>query len=263
VKDARSARHHCVVCELFGCTDWGRKFRFEVRNGQGQTQAQQIKASSRFELRFTVLRPVRAEEEALLDLTLRLIAEYGALGGKTVFKPSKINSSKLHHRDFGLIKLVTASNTATTKREDLHAFVQQGRWRKVEHCDFAWASLMNFWCVPGRHLSRESDLKSSFNREIGRPDPKSQAQGDDSWLAGRRARSDGGRRARSDAVQPESKKVFSFRQPQRTFGFVKPGTIGFGEIKSRLRIEWPTLQDSEFLTGEEILRRLTEAAIPS
>lgn len=22
--------HHCVVCELFGCTGWARKFRFEV-----------------------------------------------------------------------------------------------------------------------------------------------------------------------------------------------------------------------------------------
>lgn len=22
--------HHCVVCELFGCTGWARKFRFQV-----------------------------------------------------------------------------------------------------------------------------------------------------------------------------------------------------------------------------------------
>ena len=26
---------HCVVCELFGCTGWARKFRFDVRNAQG------------------------------------------------------------------------------------------------------------------------------------------------------------------------------------------------------------------------------------
>jgi CRISPR-associated protein Cmr1 len=25
----------CIGCELFGCTGWGRKFRFEVRDGSG------------------------------------------------------------------------------------------------------------------------------------------------------------------------------------------------------------------------------------
>lgn len=80
--------HHCVVCELFGCTGWARKFRFEVLDQSGKTKVEQIKKDDVVQLRFTPLRPVCDQEWALLDLTLRLIADYGAIGGKTVYKPS-------------------------------------------------------------------------------------------------------------------------------------------------------------------------------
>ncbi len=45
------------------------------------------------------MRPIRDEEWCLLDATLRLIAEYGAIGGKTVFKPSDEpnGQAQLHH----------------------------------------------------------------------------------------------------------------------------------------------------------------------
>jgi CRISPR type III-B/RAMP module RAMP protein Cmr1 len=81
--------HHCVVCELFGCTGWARKFRLEVLDENRQPKSDQIKAGDIFILRFTELRPIREEEWCLLDLTLWLIAEYGATGGKTVLKPSE------------------------------------------------------------------------------------------------------------------------------------------------------------------------------
>ncbi|WP_347242801.1 type III-B CRISPR module RAMP protein Cmr1, partial [Thermogutta sp.] len=87
---------HCVVCELFGCTGWARKFRLMVlaENGQviqnlmvlgenGQAIQNQIQAGQIFTLRFLPLRPIRDEEWCLLDATLRLIADYGAIGGKT------------------------------------------------------------------------------------------------------------------------------------------------------------------------------------
>jgi hypothetical protein len=80
---------HCAVCELFGCTGWGRKFRFDVLKDGGGIQRDQIKIGEHFRLRFTPLRPISTEELALIDLTLRLIADYGAIGGKTVYKPSK------------------------------------------------------------------------------------------------------------------------------------------------------------------------------
>ncbi|MCS6826247.1 MAG: type III-B CRISPR module RAMP protein Cmr1, partial [Caldilinea sp.] len=99
--------HHCVVCELFGCTGWARKFRLMVLDGQGQIIIKdQITAGQRFTLRFVPLRPIREEEWCLLDLTLRLIADYGAIGGRTVLKPSDEpnRQDRLHHKDYGLIQ---------------------------------------------------------------------------------------------------------------------------------------------------------------
>src|SRR5690606_5475611 len=100
-----SAEHHCVVCELFGCTGWARKFRFDVRDQQGAVIIKQLETNKKFHLYFTPFRKVEGEEWALLELTMRLISEFGALGGKTVLKPSNQNN-KTQHADFGIVKLV-------------------------------------------------------------------------------------------------------------------------------------------------------------
>jgi len=253
--------HHCVVCELFGCTGWARKFRFEVLDQNGQPKQAQIKAGETFILRFTEIRPICEKEWCLLDLTLRLIAEYGAIGGRTVFKPTdETNRQKaFHHRDFGLIDIVNASPDIHCVEEDLRAHVMDGKWRTdFDDRDFSWASLANFWYVKGRYLARQDSNHSSFNRVIGRQEPKNQGQQlragateFDRWLAGR---------------QQESKKVFSFKEPpeaRRTFGFVNPSiqvngrTLDFDEIRSRLKKEaWPDLEDENFLDGQKILRSL-------
>jgi CRISPR-associated protein Cmr1 len=217
----------------------------------------QIKKDTEFILRFTPLRPIAAEEWALLDLTLRLIADYGALGGKTVLKPSdEVNRSGLpHHRDYGIVKVEQRAGIQPRSRSELEQYVRNGRWRKPSHDGFAWASLTNFWCVNGRHLARQSADKSTFNRVIGRREPKNQGQqlavnnGTNRWLAGR---------------QQESKKVFSFRSPPRTFGFQSPGAVHFEMIKQRLRKAWKDdgFKDEEFMTGAAILARLmTQAGV--
>ncbi len=41
----------CVVCELFGCTGWARKFRFEVRDGSGAIPQDHIRRNVAFNLR--------------------------------------------------------------------------------------------------------------------------------------------------------------------------------------------------------------------
>lgn len=43
-KDGR----HCVVCELFGCTGWARKFRFAVLDADGTPKTTQIKSDCVF-----------------------------------------------------------------------------------------------------------------------------------------------------------------------------------------------------------------------
>jgi CRISPR type III-B/RAMP module RAMP protein Cmr1 len=318
-------RNHCVVCELFGCTGWARKFRFEVldkdcniretKNNARTNISPQIKKGDEFSLRFTPLRPIRDEEWALLDATLRLIAEYGAIGGKTVLKPtdelavanvalSEINESlkvnnktvgsplkqhnqiikvggqrvnsvqelenqlqgkevgspltitvkrnssetqidgwvgKKHHQDYGLVEMVTPRQFAETRRDDLEKYLS--KWRKFNHGEFTWASLKHFWCVNGKYLGRVS----TFNQVLGRQKAKNQGQqlanrndGIVKWLAG---------------SQRESKKVFSFKNPARTFGFVKPGLIDFDAMKQCLTKAWGQ-NGWDFLTGDKIIDQL-------
>jgi len=253
--------HHCVVCELFGCTGWARKFRFEVLDENERVKVTQIKKGETFKLRFTPLRPNRRisdEECALLDLTLRLIADYGAIGGKTVLKPSDEPSrdTAAHHRDYGLIEIQEPpKDTPSLTRQKLEEYVSQHGWRRLDHDDFGWASLEHFWCVKKWYLARQNANASTFNRVIGRPEPKNRSAQGDSWLAGRRAR------GQPDPQDPESKKVFSFKKPRhasRTFGFVKPGLLTLEGMRQRLKGVWPNLKDEEFVTGPAILERLLD-----
>ncbi len=151
-KDGR----HCVVCELFGCTGWARKFRLMVL----KEDQNQIQAGDTFILRFIPLRHIQEEEWCLLDATLRLIAEYGAIGGKTVFKPSdeQNRQNERHHQDFGLVAIEPHPGGLNCSQEAVKAYVSVNnpRWRTGFHDeDFSWASLQNFWCVKERYLARE------------------------------------------------------------------------------------------------------------
>ncbi|MGC8800888.1 MAG: type III-B CRISPR module RAMP protein Cmr1 [Chloroflexus sp.] len=255
-KDGR----HCVACELFGCTGWARKFRLMILDEKGQVIQNQIKANQTFTLDFITLRPIRDEEWCLLDATLRLIADYGAIGGKTVFKPSdeQNRQNEPHHKDFGLVTITQQPKGLSCKREDVENYMCNEQWRRdFNDSTFAWASLTNFWCVKGRYLARKDANKSSFNFVIGRPEPKSQSSQGDSWLAGR---------------QQESKKVFSFKQPSnacRTFGFVqnaeevcqiceKLEILRYGVANGRQPDPvWQCFDPgNDFLTGQKILGQL-------
>ncbi len=78
--------NHCDACELFGCTDWARKFRLEVE-----------KTNSEVTLRFIELRNLKDVEWALLNKTLKIIADYGAMGGK--ISEDKYGLIKIEHND--------------------------------------------------------------------------------------------------------------------------------------------------------------------
>ena len=269
--------NHCAVCELFGCTGWARKFRFEVMDGNSGTETDQIKQTQTFILRFTPLRPIRDEEWALLDATLRLIADYGAIGGKTVFKPTDEASreSEVHHQDYGIVEIVKVEPPIKKLNvTELKRYACEARWMKPEpkgkDTDFSWASLKHFWFVGEKILSRKNTSSSSFNKVLGRKEskvchdcgrvhnppnkcpntqkhPKRESEhlvdcNDEisKWLAG---------------SQQESKKIFSFKNPARTFGFVKPGLVSFNDMKGRLSGVWGK-NGWEFLTGDRIMEKL-------
>ena len=263
VDDPFGFGHHCVACELFGCTGWARKFRLQVVDGEGHIIRNQIQAGDLFTLRFIPLRPINPEEWCLLDITLRLIAEYGAIGGKTVYKPTdeRARENCPYHWDYGLIKLIEAPALQRLSRDRLESYVRDwSRWRNVDHGDFAWVSLENFWCVKGRYLARQSKNASTFNRVIGRKELKNRSHllehSENSGLTEEQARWLAGGRG-------ESKKVFSFKNPEearRTFGFVRPGMISHREMKNRLKEVWEGFKEEEFKAGEEILNELLSKA---
>lgn len=268
--------HHCVVCELFGCTGWARKFRLMVVDENNQVIRSQIRAGQVFTLRFIPLRLILPEEWCLLDATLRLIADYGSMGGKTVFKPSDEpkRENQSHHKDYGLISLEKSPEGLGCSLEKVKAYVRDGKWRMdFDDRAFSWASLQHFWFVKGRYLTRQDPGTSTFNAVVrrnpskrckdcgqvhlpGQKCPQTQKyprrHSDDnpkdpinSWLAGR---------------QQESKKVFSFKYPEegvRTFGFVKPGLVNFDEMKNRLGQVWLDFDlSTEFIVNEQILEKL-------
>jgi len=111
------------------------------------------------------------------------------------------------------VKLVDSMKTSCNE-ETLKAYITRSTWLKRSHEKFAWASLQHFWCVNGKYLARQEINKSSFNRVIGRNESKKYNSGEDSWIAGYKP--DPRRN-----VEAESKKVFSFKKPARTFGFVE------------------------------------------
>lgn len=268
-------KKRCVVCELFGCTGWARKFRFDVLDANDAIQIDQIEKDTTFKLRFTPLRGIAPEEWTLLELALRLIANYGAIAGKTVFKPTHEDArqGEIHHRDFGLIQVSTHQPREMSSETDLESYATASRWRGAPQDGFSWASLEHFWCVRNHDecLARQDAHRSTFNRVIRRNESKSQAGSPDSWLAGYRAQSE---KNGKPAVKAQSKKVFSFKSPARTFGFTNPARgndhVSLDEIKKRLGAAWQRQiverevaagdQTSiQLLTGRQIRQRLLQA----
>jgi len=217
-------------------------------------QNRAIAPDQSLEIAIIPLRSIESEEWCLLNATFRLISEYGAIGGKTIFKPSDEpkRQNKFHHLDFGLVTVEFSkeSQCQNLDSETIKRYVTDRKWRSGSHKDYSWASLQHFWCVNGRYLARQDDQTSTFNQVLGRKQPKRQGQyledqGESSrWLAG---------------SQQESKKVFSFKSPDkgRTFGFVKLGTVDFDEIKRRLGQAWSGFNpDKEFMMGKEVLGKI-------
>jgi CRISPR-associated protein Cmr1 len=140
---------HCVVCELFGCTGWARKFRFEVLNQSGKTKVEQIKKEDVFQFRFTPLRPIRYEEWALLDLTLRLIAKYGAFGGKTKIRRRKDGIGRRPSNGLGQVRVESSpSDLASSTWQEISSHLHGSRWRQPNHKGFEWAATNKLEALP-------------------------------------------------------------------------------------------------------------------
>lgn len=142
----------CVVCELFGCTGWARKFRFEVLDQSGKTKVEQIKTGDVFQFRFTPLRRIHREEWALLEATLRLIERYGALGGKTKIRKSNNGIKRRPGNGIGRVRVESDLSVLTGVRwEEISSFLRDKPWYQVNQTGFKWAASHKLEALPAEH----------------------------------------------------------------------------------------------------------------
>ncbi|WP_166792876.1 type III-B CRISPR module RAMP protein Cmr1 [Methylacidiphilum caldifontis] len=222
--------HHCVVCDLFGCTGWARKFRFEVLDTSNKTKVSSIKKGEEFIFRFIPLRPICQMEKHLLNLTLKLIADYGAIGGKIAFKPISSTRGRQYHRTYGIIELQEIpQDFPFMKLHSLEKYVTNQKWRNDNHDEFKWASLKYSWFIKKRFLNK------NYQPRFGSTQEKKNI----------------------------FKKIFTFNEKSevcRTFGFVKPEmNIEKNVIIEHFKGIWPDFNDQEFLEGKDILYQLLAA----
>lgn len=135
---------HCVVCELFGCTSWARKFRLQVVDEQGTVIQDALDANKKFTLRFIELRPLGPVERWLLLKAVEIAVKYGALGGKTTLKPQR----GVVGQDYGIVQWLGADSVQ--KPVHVESFLKQGRvLQQDEFPNLKW-----FFFIWGASLSR-------------------------------------------------------------------------------------------------------------
>lgn len=117
--------NRCVVCETFGCTGWGRKFFFDVLSIRAEGEelvrkTDQIRRDESIRLQFTPTRGMREEEWAILDLTLRVISDRGAVGGI----PGRKGEKRRVRAERGRITLKAQSPKAIYNIESVREYVR-------------------------------------------------------------------------------------------------------------------------------------------
>lgn len=253
----RGPKSVCAACYLFGCTGWARKFRFEIRgdnsNKLGALVQQRIRANQTLWLVFRPIRPVNLEEITLLWKTVQLIAKYGAMGGRTAFKPSEIakKNRRKHHQDFGLLAMQSTVPTALSTKPQIERYVR--RFRPCGNGDGEWQNLENFWFV-SKALTRDK-----HNEIVGRDNMGRIAASTDIFLSGftsmEKGRFTKHQKQQTKEQNAASKKIFSFHTNdwERTFGYTKEGQLDHVIKCVVAKTGW---DDSLFKRGGEVIDEL-------
>jgi len=190
----------CPACQLFGCTGWSAKFVLRVTDINGKEILNRIRKGESFRLIFIPQKPFTEVERALLKKTIKIIVECGAIGGKTVLKPSETpwkNIKRPYHQDYGLIDYQDESK----KIEKINTKIILKRLHDNKE---NWPNLKYFWFIKGYYINRIqfNEITKAFSSDLN------------SFLKG---------------GQGESKKIFSFHgqnssnpdRAKRCFGYVR------------------------------------------
>ena len=142
----------CPVCELFGCTGWSSKLAI-----QGQ-----MEGPDRLHLLMDETKELTKQEICLLNATIRLIVEHGALGARTALKPSEIGSKNLpgypknNHLDYGIVSIAESFLfPELSPQSPRHV---PGKQNQPD-----WPDLQYFWFVQGAYLNRQ-DINAIVDR---------------------------------------------------------------------------------------------------
>ena len=233
----------CPSCQLFGCTGWSRRFRLEVSGihendiEKGRTSTAGLKPNKIMYWNFYFFKNLSYEQKWLFKKTLWVIENYGAIGGRTTWKPNGEWGT-----DYGLIKVENYGKlkqwVASSNKTEVKSWLEENKEKLGKKNKSEWFNFKFYWIVKDEYLSRDQ-----INRIVRRnpSDPRrylSNATDFDRWLGGKIG---------------ESKKIFSFCNPKRVFGYVR-NSNELEEIKKRLENELGT--PLNFKTGEEILEGL-------
>lgn len=205
----------CPACQLFGCSGWRKKLGIRVENidknefiiGKGERAG--LKSNEEFSIEIIENRVLRNEEKWLFKKLLWLIENFGAIGGRTVWKPAERWGTP-----YGIIKIVSYNGIenwddfATAKMVKSWLTKNKGELNRINHKD--WFNFKFYWMVKDHHLNREQ-INKIVKRKRGQPTEYDENASEfDRWLGGRIG---------------VSKKIFSFynreNKVSRVFGYVR------------------------------------------
>lgn len=258
----------CPVCYLFGCTGWGGKLIIRIKDEHGRIKNDYLKAGTKFTLEIIEKKKLEEQEILLLQMTLKLIIDYGAIGGKTVLKPADKNTPekniKFHHLDFGLIERVKENNINLSNVPDPEDKIYSNNKPKIDEYlkkfninrnnESEWPNLRNFWFVIGDYIDRTS-LNKIVSRDINNPQNyTTNATPLQKWLGGEIRK---------------SKKIFSFhgfvadsKNPNKVIQSFTPRCFGYAkqnELNDVIKLI-ECVSNSEFKKkikkGDEVLSEL-------
>lgn len=217
----------CPVCYLFGCTGWSGKFNLKLlKTGTDEPIINLNSPDINFRMIFLEKKNIEDDEKTLLQMTLKLIVDYGAIGGKTTLKPSEIpfknefNYGKGQHRDYGLIERSGNSGMLIERigMKDVQTYLSSF---SVGSNDREWPDLRFFWFIKGNFIDRAHHNAIVDRDDKGNYKTKSL---DNLFLGGFIPQEKGNLYGDKNSA---SKKIFSFNgrdkdhQGRRAFGYLR------------------------------------------
>lgn len=237
----------CPACYLFGCTGWSGKFILRLTEPDNRKIINSLsKQNIPFRLRFINIKALEPAEESLLQMTIKLIVDFGAIGGKTILKPSenkeknKSNYKGGIHQDYGLTGRFKnkngedLSNISVSQiyqsdtKEMINNYLKEFE-RKENNLGSELPDLRYFWFADGTYINRINHNKlikrDPYNPSSYLPDANEDFH---KWLGG--DIEDSKRNS-----ERNSKKIFSFYSVKRCWGYSKQEKGFFDRLIEELK----------------------------